>query len=115
VADEEVMGIEDIHGSWRNRKGMLATLVNFVVMEFDCWYFFESCAAPQPKPGSSKQSIDPSCDIPPQMTGGNGYEGYLENQLGGGDCDDMGRAMLASLVEGHGLVVRYRGLGHEGF
>jgi hypothetical protein len=71
--------------------------------------------APQPKLGNSKQSIDPSRDIPPQMMGGKGYEGYLENRLGGGDCDDERRAMLASLVEGHGLVVRYRGLECEGF
>jgi hypothetical protein len=49
------------------------------------------------------------------MTGGKGYEGYLENRLGGGDCDDERRAMLALLVEGHGLVVRYGGLGCEGF
>jgi hypothetical protein len=36
VVDEEIVGVEDIHGSWRKRKGMLATLVNFAVMEFDC-------------------------------------------------------------------------------
>jgi hypothetical protein len=36
VADEEVVGVEDIRGSWSKKKGMLATLVNFAVMEFDC-------------------------------------------------------------------------------
>jgi hypothetical protein len=36
VADEDVVGVDDIWGSWSKRKGMLATLVNFIVMEFDC-------------------------------------------------------------------------------
>jgi hypothetical protein len=36
VVNKEVVGVEDICGSWRKRKGMLATLVNFDVMEFDC-------------------------------------------------------------------------------
>jgi hypothetical protein len=47
------------------------------------------------------------------VTGGKGYDGYLENWLGGGDYDSKGQAM--PLVEGMSWWYDAKGLDARGF